>query len=155
MTSKNLGAKVAQLKGPADHPSNSRILGMKVPAFKGLKSRSPDRPRGSIKNSTVKSIKFSPDRSGMGRSLAPRLGHTWASTSTAPSTAAGKRPASAGQVAHHFTKLRIVSKDKVDVETKKTNYLPLTSKEPLAIACGPREPPTQPTVVEAQRPAST
>jgi hypothetical protein len=53
--------------------------------------------------------------------------------------------------AHNFTKLRIVSKDRVDVETKKANYLPLTSKEPLAIRLRTKEHPTQPITIEPQR----
>lgn len=121
ITSKNAPPQITDMRPVADRSACLKVLNLKPNQLK-LKSRSPERQSDATKQTTLKSIKINTNTSQQMKSngkLKDQL--------VKNSNELGKR------LAHNFTKLRIVSRDKVDEETKKTNYMPLTSKEPLII----------------------
>lgn len=102
---------------------SSKIISIKSPLMaKERKNFSPDRSPMTSKHQTPKVMLLSPDSNpfNLKTKNAQRISQ--------------KFPVNFGdKLMHNFTKLRIVSKDKIDVETKKSNFMPNALKEPLVL----------------------
>ncbi len=122
ITSKNAPVQISEMNTQADRSACVKVLNMKPNQIRQLKSRSPERQSDAAKQTTLKSMKINTNASQQMNSNGKLKERPLKDNNEL-----GKR------LAHNFTKLRIVSRDKVDEETKKTNYMPLTSKEPLII----------------------